>query len=694
MSQIDSDAFYSTPKLQHLKMSYARNLGFSKALRSLASLQNSSMKSLELVHLVSHNGLPCRYVTEEDSKFIKNMKLELLDLSENYLAMIEINFFKALPQTLKTLVLRNNRFTIGTFGLPFLTRLKNIVKLDLTGQNVGELMTLPSKQQENKDGETCELIPSDIIDSEEYPDGILKEYEYPAIQPPLYNGLLNAGRMRNNLFVMGEATDAEDKTRETMSENQNGFTSPISSKVKAIKLPPSLQILWTSQFILYGELVLFGKIKAKLKEIDFSNSFLSKWGRGWLHGSERVVSLEGNYCRFVHQRFFPLNNSLEFFNIRNNILGPQFANDEHGILFKRLGRVVMLDLSMNLIYRLSPNFFKGLKRLRVLILSDNKLQSLNFRVSSMPDLTTIDASKNSIAWIGKATRDGLDSIALHHPVSLDLRKNPLPCTCKGIEILSWLATTKVHLSGKDFLVCRLEKNHYVTIGDLSLRVSTMRRRCAPLLDVVFISVVCASLFLLLSSFLVVYRCRWKLRYLHKVTVSKWFGFHPSSQTSGHKFDAFILYAEEDRDFVLQTMLTELETNRGHKLCVADRDFMPGTFITPNITCAVQSSTLTLPVVSPDFLDDDYSEYGIQMALCEMVFEKRPVLHLILAVPMDYQRLSRDLMRVLRENKYTEYPPQEEMEDENIKKNFWDALSRVIGHSNSQSEPRMDVSGET
>ncbi|XP_005096926.1 toll-like receptor 4 [Aplysia californica] len=690
MAQIDSDAFVNMSKLQSLKISYSRNLGVSEALRSLSSLQNSSLKSLELVHLVSHGGYPCRYITEEDSVFIKNMRLELLDLSDNFLAMIEGNFYEALPKTLKTLILRNNKFSLATFDISYLASLKNLTKVDLTSQNIGRVRTPPPKSQKNKDGEACRFIPSDNMDSETYPNGLMNEYEYPATsKTPVHTELPNENQTRN-LSAVGDRIDAEEKTPE--ANNEDGCTTLPTNIVKKIVLPPNLQILWTPQFILYGEIVLYQRVEAGLKEIDFSHSFLSEWGEGMLQRSARNVSLEGNYCKYIREDFFPDNNSLKLLNIRNNILGPQFANDEQGKVFKQLVRVRRLDLSMNLIYRLPPNFFNGLKSLNELMLSDNKLQSLNFSVSSMPHLKVIDASKNSISWIGRTTRDGLDSIALHHPVSLDLRKNPLPCTCKGIEILSWLATTNVLLTGEDFLVCRFETNDYVTIGNLSQRVLFMKRRCIPKFNIVLISAACASVFVFFLGFLSVYRYRWRLRYLHKVTVSKWFGFHPITQTSRCKFDAFILYAEEDRDFVLETMLTELETKRGHKLCVEDRDFMPGTFITTNITCAVQSSTLTVPVISPDFLSGEYSEYGVQMALCEMVFEKRSVLHLLLRTPMDYRLLFRDLLLVIRDNKYTEYPPQAELEDENIKNNFWDAFSRVIGHADSQFEPMLDVIG--
>ena len=80
----------------------------------------------------------------------------------------------------------------------------------------------------------------------------------------------------------------------------------------------------------------------------------------------------------------------------------------------------------------------------------------------------------------------------------------------------------------------------------------------PEFNLILISSLSGVFVFVLLTILAAYHNRWKIRYLHKVQLAKWFGFHPRHQESRYKFDAYILYAEEDRDFVIGTMLEELE----------------------------------------------------------------------------------------------------------------------------------------
>ena len=430
-----------------------------------------------------------------------------------------------------------------------------------------------------------------------------------------------------------------------------------------------------------------------MRVIDFSDSFLYDWGTGVLNSKVKSLTIDGNFCQCIRDGFFPSNNSLTTLRMRNNLLGSQFGDDVNGTTFQHLGRVRELDISLNVVYQLQRKFFIGLKSLRNLTLSDNKLQEFNFSLSHMDKLEFINASSNSISWIYKHTRDDLDHLSSNKTIKLDLQNNPLPCSCAGREVLHWLATTNVHLIGKDLLYCRFDNNLVVKIGDLNARIDDLNIMCGP--PIILISAIAGgSGLLVLVVCLLLYRLRWNIRYILRVRLSKWFGFKPKQKASVFKFDAFIIYAEADSEFVLTTMLDELETKRGHKLCVEDRDFLCGTFDLMNITCAIQSSTFTLPVISPNFIKGVYSEYGIQMALCEESFEKRQCLHPLLYEPVNPKLLPKEMWVVLNDNRYTEFPPLDQMNDETTRNNFWDDISRMIGHTgNMTADPRLDLNGD-
>ena len=676
VNTIEPDAFSNLKTLKNLKIAYSRNLGLNQTLYSLESLQNSSLERLSLIHLVSHgsSGPPCRYVTEGSSRYIKNINLRVLDISQNQVAMIEKGFYDALPPSLETLRLRENKFAISTFQLPDIGHLRNLKILDMTSQNIDRKPVPPLKKTQliwditqDSGGQGVELHP--------------------------YQGTVSA--LSSNILTISDHQDINGNTFMNISNFEgNTETNNMITKRKPEKWPPNLNTIWAPKFTFFGEVVLFSTKKhtnCSLSELDVSHGNLYDWGSGQLPRSVANISLEGNYCKHMHAHFFSKNNSLKILDIRENLLGPQFGNDINGTTLRHLSNLRELDISMNLIYKLPLDFFNGTKSLRALIMSDNKLQTLNIRVAHMNHLKYIDASRNSIAWIGLQTRQDLDFLAenVNHTISLDLRLNPLLCTCGGLEVLSWLSRTKIHLIGEDFLYCRVENNDVGFIGNLTERVDVVARRCARSY-IALIASVGGSVVFMTVVFSLAYRCRWKIRYLYKVKLSACFGFRPKHQQSQFKFDAYIIYAEEDRDFVLQTMLRELEQKRGHKLCVEDRDFLPGSYNTTNIACAVHSSTLTIPVVSPDFVQSQYSEYGVQMALCEMLFEKRPCIHILWYDAMDFKLLPRDLLLVIKENKYTEYPPENELENGDINTNFWNEISRMIGHTSNQSQPVLDI----
>uniref|UniRef100_A0A2C9M3E7 TIR domain-containing protein n=1 Tax=Biomphalaria glabrata TaxID=6526 RepID=A0A2C9M3E7_BIOGL len=171
-----------------------------------------------------------------------------------------------------------------------------------------------------------------------------------------------------------------------------------------------------------------------------------------------------------------------------------------------------------------------------------------------------------------------------------------------------------------------------------------------------------------------YRYRWKLRYLRNVAIAKFIGFEPKKPHQGiFKYDAFLVYDSDDMQFVLNECVQELEVRRGLKLCIGDRDFMPGTYVASDIVSAVQNSYRTVLLVTPEFYDDDYVEYAVNMAINEEIHTSRQVLHLCLYQPVALAEMPRDLVAILKRNEFIEYPPEEEITPGLIE-NFWDQLS--------------------
>lgn len=48
-----------------------------------------------------------------------------------------------------------------------------------------------------------------------------------------------------------------------------------------------------------------------------------------------------------------------------------------------------------------------------------------------------------------------------------------------------------------------------------------------------------------------------------------------TQDTGHEFDVFVSFSSEDIDFIMGEMKARLEDDRGLRLCIHTRDFIPG-----------------------------------------------------------------------------------------------------------------------
>lgn len=83
---------------------------------------------------------------------------------------------------------------------------------------------------------------------------------------------------------------------------------------------------------------------------------------------------------------------------------------------------------------------------------------------------------------------------------------------------------------------------------------------------------------------------------------RWLVSHPDIDEE-KKYDAFISYAHQDEQFVVEHLMPHLEEkgDTKYKLCLHFRDFIPGESIPNQILHAVQSSRRTIVVLSPSFL---------------------------------------------------------------------------------------------
>ena len=101
------------------------------------------------------------------------------------------------------------------------------------------------------------------------------------------------------------------------------------------------------------------------------------------------------------------------------------------------------------------------------------------------------------------------------------------------------------------------------------------------------------------------------------------------------FDGFVLYHfDTDDDFVVNSLLPELEENRKFKMCSHSRDFTPGRDIKDNIEEAIEGSNSAIIVMSQGFVDSMWCKE--EFTHCYIENMKDPAFHLfvIMMQPVD------------------------------------------------------------
>ena len=140
------------------------------------------------------------------------------------------------------------------------------------------------------------------------------------------------------------------------------------------------------------------------------------------------------------------------------------------------------------------------------------------------------------------------------------------------------------------------------------------------------------------------------------------------------FDAFIIFANEDFNWVRHHFLPEIESNAGMKACVHHRDFVPGRPIIDNIGEAFEISRKAIVVMSNNFLKSSWCMFEFDMAYAISVTRGYRSIVVVLMEELKRHKITREVCHILNTNTYLEWT-----DDENAQLVFWQNLAKALNH---------------
>ncbi|XP_067664541.1 toll-like receptor 4 [Haliotis asinina] len=381
-----------------------------------------------------------------------------------------------------------------------------------------------------------------------------------------------------------------------------------------------------------------------------------------MHGSN-------NFCEYLAEGVLSYFPSLKYLDVSSNYLGYTLTNDTFG----GIPLLEYLDLSNNKISSLPKLIFKHNSWLQILNLGSNYLTSWNIEQINFK-MTVINLSRNSFDEVPSLLRHQV-SCMMREDFQLYFHDNPLKCNCLTLNSLKWMRDYSFRLPNFDNMICVDVNNRQRFLKDIHQIVFDLDKRCTSYLGL-SIGVLCLVMLVLsLSITGIVYRFRWKLRYLYYLVRIKHRGYLAAEEEEGgpqFEFDAFISYADEDRGFVVEDMRRILEGQRGLRLCIHHRDFLVGEAIAANVLNAIRSSRRTVIILSRNFLKSYWCKYEVEMAKMESIYTGRNTLLVVVLEKIPLKDLPPDIVELMRQDSYVEYTNDQEGQEV-----FWENLERAV-----------------
>src|SRR6218665_2619808 len=141
------------------------------------------------------------------------------------------------------------------------------------------------------------------------------------------------------------------------------------------------------------------------------------------------------------------------------------------------------------------------------------------------------------------------------------------------------------------------------------------------------------------------------------------------------FDAFVGYSRSDSNWVITKLLPRLEQECNLRLCIHERDWLPGRDIAENILESIDNSRKTLLIVSNASALSPWCHFELTMAQTRLMAEDRDSLVLILLEEIADCNLTPRLQIQMQRRTYIEWTKQSKVGQQLFWANLKHALAK-------------------
>lgn len=638
LSRIEKGAFERNENIEYLDISNNPKLTLSVLNNITTDLQSSKIKTLLLDKLECTYGVSVAFLSVY-VEHLSNTTLETLSVASNRISYFEHKVFDVLPKTLREINVGDNDLGYGLY-LYVLSNLRGVQIINATFQNSFHL-------------------------KRRLQDSCLEPWNSETNEEPL----------------QGEkGSQSSSKISSPFAIRESAKSGHYKGSFLTFFIPPSLERFYFHDNMYKMEIKRYQfnttDGSRKLTHLFLQNNIFYKL-TGPLIGFQGVqfLDLSNNLCTDISIHFFQEFYGLLNLNLSKNMLSTCIENDLEGKIFKRLKKLKVLDLSFNRIRNLPYSIFKNMEELTNLYIKSNSLETFSIAIDHMPNLSFIDLSNNRIAYFDASMQTSLQGITENQRIQINLMKNPLQCTCKTLTFIKWLQTYQAHILDFKRYNCISSNSSILKFHDSKRIISSLEYLCATYITLIVVETLLLIIFLSLTIAGILNRYKWRLRHLFYIAKRRHVEVQhlQTIKSDTYRYDAFVSYADEDKDFILQK-LDFLEEKSNLRLCLHSRDFIPGTDIADNIVNAIHQSRRTLCVLSSHFFDSYWCMYELNMARMESIYSRKgsSILCLVVLNKTVFQNIPLKVVDLFENQTYVEY-----YEYENNDTPFWNKMCQIL-----------------